>query len=129
MTISLGQPDLSSRVLVTLPVTMTCSPFDSTLVLFMSQLTVNVEQAAGQKIARGFGTAFDPVPACDDTPYTTDVQILADPFGPPFHGGPAVFAVSAAASAGTPCPWGDPNCFTAPFATQFTSVVAELTMH
>jgi hypothetical protein len=128
MTIQLGQPDLTNRVLVELPVTVTCSPFDPTLVLFMSQLTVSVEQAAGQRIARGFGTAFNAVPACDGTPYTTVVRLLADPLGAPFHGGPAVFSVSAAATAGTPCPF-FPGCFTAPFATQSASVVTSLNMH
>lgn len=128
MTISLGQPDLTSRVLVTLPVTVTCSPFDSTLVLFQSQLTVSVVQAAGQRIARGFAFAFNAVPACDGTPHTIGVRVLADTFGPPFHGGHAVFSVNASALAGTPCPF-FPGCFTTPFATQSANVVTELNMH
>jgi hypothetical protein len=128
MTISLGQPELTSKVLVTLPVTLTCSPFDAGLVLFQSQLTVSVEQAAGQRIARGFGNVFNAVPACDGTPHTTDVRLLADPLGPPFHGGHAVFSASAAATAGTPCPFA-PGCFTTPFATQSTNVVSALRMH
>jgi hypothetical protein len=128
MTISLGQPDLTARVLVTLPVTVTCSPFDSTLVLFQSQLTVSVEQAAGQRIARGFGGVFNAVPACDGTPYTIVVRILADPSGPPFHGGHAVFSATAVATAGTPCPF-FPGCFTTPFATQSANVVTALNMH
>jgi hypothetical protein len=128
MTISLGQPDLTAKVLVTLPVTVTCSPFDSTLVLFQSQLAVSVEQAAGQRIARGFRSAFNAVPACDGTPYTTDVAILADSLGPPFHGGRAVFSATASATAGTPCPF-FPGCFTTPFATQSANVVTMLNMH
>jgi hypothetical protein len=128
MTISLGQPDLTARVLVTLPVAVTCSPFDSTLVLFQSQLTVSVEQAAGQRIARGFGTAFIAMPACDGTPSTIDVRMLADSFGPPFHGGPAVFSATASATAGTPCPF-FPGCFTTPLATQSANVATVLNLH
>jgi hypothetical protein len=130
MNITLGQPELTSKVLITLPVTVNCSPFDSTLVLFQSQLLVRVEQASGRQIARGEGGAFDAVPACDNTAYTIDVPILADPAGPPFHGGTAVFSVSASVAAGTPCPpeWGS-GCFMSPFDSRFANLITPLKMH
>lgn len=49
--------------------------------------------------------------ACDGSEYTVTVVILADPAGPPFHGGPAAFSATASATAGTPCFPGSTNCF------------------
>lgn len=133
MTITLGTPDLSSRILVNVPVTVTCSPFDPSLVFFSANVNVRVEQAAGQKIAFGQGGVGGFLPvlpfACDGTPYTVTVPVLANTAGAPFHGGAAVFSVTGSANAGTPCSPGSTNCFTSPFASQFADVTTTLNMH
>jgi hypothetical protein len=56
MTLSLGQPDLQAGVLIVLPVTVSCSPFDPALVMAGSNVFVSVEQAVTKTaIAHGFG--------------------------------------------------------------------------
>lgn len=121
-TLSLGTPSLTSRVAITEPVTVTCSPFDPSLTLFSENITVQVQQAAGRAIARASGGQFGFLPnllfPCDGTPTTIPVTMSADPTGPPFHGGPAVFTVSVGAGAGTPCFPGSTTCFTSPTAGQ-----------
>ena len=125
VTLSLGAPTISGRVAVTEPVTVTCSPFDPSLTLFAEGISVGIEQASGRSIARGsaFVSGFLPtLPfACDGSATTIPVTVLADTSGPPFHGGRAVFTVSAGASAGTPCFPGTTTCFTSPTDTQSTS--------
>jgi hypothetical protein len=113
MTLSLGQPDLQAGVLIVLPMTVSCSPFDSSLVMASSGVSVSVEQAVTKtEIAHGF--AFSPQMSdnpilypCDDSPHTVTLNVLADSSGPPFKKGPAVFSASASAAAGTPC---GPGC-------------------
>jgi len=112
----LGTPDLSARVLITVPVTVTCQPFDSSLTMFLASVSVSVEQAAGTGIARGTGTtsggSSTPLPfTCNGTPQTVSVPVQADPAGRPFHGGQAVFRASASAGAGIPCPGVPGFCF------------------
>jgi hypothetical protein len=114
MTVSIGQPSLAARVAVTVPVTVSCSAFDPSLTLFSTQASVNIEQAAGQGIAHGTGSAFGgPFSAllwpCDGSSRTVPVVVLASPGGPPFHGGPAVVSAAAQAMAGISC--GFPGCF------------------
>ena len=116
ITVNLGKPDLQSGVLITVPVTATCSPFDPSLTPIDSFLSVAVEQAAKQQIAHGQGVvggfmgtspfAFQ----CDGAPNAVSVSVLADVSGPLFHNGKAAFTVFAGASAGIPR--GFPGCFT-----------------
>ena len=120
MTVSLGIPSLSGRVAITEPVTVSCSPFDPSLVAFGQSVTVNAEQASGRSIARGSGTSANSF-ACDGSQTTVPVSVLADPAGPPFHGGPAVISASAQASAGTPCAFAPPGSFTSRFESQNAS--------
>lgn len=124
-TLSLGTPSLTSRVAVTEPVTVTCSAFDPSLTLFSESITVQVEQAAGQAVARAsaFKGGFLPTLLfpCDGTQTTIPVTMTADPAGPPFHGGPAVFTASVGAAAGTPCFPGSNTCFTSPIVGQSAS--------
>ena len=113
LTISLGQPDLQAGVLITVPMTITCSPFDPSLTFFDSSAFVSVEQASGGRIARGSGgtgsmTGNSIAFPCDGTPNAVSVTVLADVNGPPFHGGRAAFTVSARALAGISC---GPGCF------------------
>lgn len=86
VTVAIGSSaTLQSRVLLTLPVTVSCDPVGD----FFAMSFVSVEQAAGRQIARGTGFNF-PLPVCDSTPHTYPVSVLADASGPPFHGGQAV---------------------------------------
>jgi hypothetical protein len=114
VTLSIGEPDLQAGVLITVPVTVTCSPFDPTLTLFSSSVVVQVEQANKQRIAFGTGSTgglMNPPPVafpCDGNPATVTVNVLANPNGAPFKKGKAAFTVSAFASAGISC---GPGCF------------------
>ena len=116
MAIGLGAPNLYSRVAITEPVTLSCSPFDPLLTLINERVTVSVEQAAGKAIAHGSGSVFGSINStlpfpCDGVAHTVSVNVVADPGGPPFHGGPAVYSAIADAQAGTPCFPGSTNCF------------------
>ena len=106
MTVSLGSPSLTSRLLVTVPVTVTCSPFDPSLTVFSESIGASVEQASGRAIAHGFTQQLVfSVPAtlftCDGSATTIPVQVPADTSSVPFHGGNAIVSASAGASAGT----------------------------
>jgi hypothetical protein len=116
LTVSAGQGSLTGKVVMTVPVTVTCSsPFwdQATQQLVEESVQVSVEQAAGQQIAHGYGAFFAMVPnslplQCDGQTVTLPVTVLADPAGPPFHGGSAVVTVTADMDAGTSC---GPTCF------------------
>ena len=122
LTISSGKPSLAGRVAITEPVTVTCSPFDPTLTLTFESINVQVEQAAGKAIAHGTSTSSSFTPTvlfpCDGSPSTIPITIYADPAGPPFHRGKAIFTVTASAGAATPCFPGSTTCFTNPSASQ-----------
>jgi hypothetical protein len=122
MTISPGTPRLTGRVAITVPVTVTCSPFDPTLTLDSENINVQVEQADGKAIAHGSGftSSFSPpvLFPCDGSQNSVPITIYADPAGPPFHGGAAVFTETASAGAATPCFPGSTTCFTNPSAIQ-----------
>jgi hypothetical protein len=120
MTVTLGAPDLSARVSIIVPVTVSCSPFDPSLTIISESVFVRVEQASGNQIVRGsgdigsggiFGNSPTVLFPCDATAHTVFVTVLADPAGPPFHGGPALFSANAGASAGLPCFPGSTFCF------------------
>ncbi|MEA2213873.1 MAG: hypothetical protein QOF83_3821 [Solirubrobacteraceae bacterium] len=116
MTMSLGTPNFVGRVAVAEPVTVSCSAFDPSLTLFAESVTVGIEQPSGRAIAHGSGTDYaNPLFPCDGSLHTAQVVVSADPAGPPFHGGPAVFTASAGATAATPCPWSPSGCFTSPY--------------
>jgi hypothetical protein len=125
LTISPGTPSLTGRVAITEPVTVTCSPFDPTLTLTFESISVQVEQAAGKAIARGTGArnSFPPtfLFPCDGSQSTVPITVYADPAGPPFHRGKAVFTETASAGAATPCVPGSITCFTNPSTSQTAS--------
>jgi hypothetical protein len=113
MTVSVGSPSLSARLLVTVPVTVSCSPFDPSLTVFSESVGATVAQASGRSIAHGSGSQFAFITqpmlfACDGTSTTIPVQVSADTTGVPFHAGKAIVSASAGAAAGT-C-FG-PRCF------------------
>jgi hypothetical protein len=122
MTISPGTPSLTGRVAITEPVTVMCSPFDATLTPTGESINVQVEQAAGKAIAHGTATSSSFTPTllfpCDGTQTTVPITIYADPTGPPFHRGKAVFTETASAGAATPCFPGSTTCFTNPSTSQ-----------
>lgn len=132
MTLRIGKPALSGRVSITVPLTISCSPFDPSLTLIETTADVSVEQASGTGIARGSGEAFGDIlygPTawlCDGTDQTVPVTVLADPAGPPFHGGPAVFWASAFAVGGTIC---GPNCLEEQANQSASAGPATITMH
>jgi hypothetical protein len=121
-------------VAITVPVTVTCSAFDPSLTLTYENINVQVEQAAGKSIAHGSYVAMNGLPTllfpCDGSQTTVPVTINADPAGPPFHRGPAVFTSIASAVAYTPCFPGSTTCFTNPSASQTASTgPVEINIH
>jgi hypothetical protein len=124
MTMTIGDPSMTAKVLVSVPVTVSCSPFDPALTPFSASAFVSIEQAVGKSIARGTGATPMTSPGmplaftCDSTDQTINIDVLADPAHPPFKRGAAVVAASAFASAGQQC---GPGCFFN-FTTQTASV-------
>jgi hypothetical protein len=114
---TVGAGTLTDKVAVTIPVTVTCAgPFwdPTTQQLFDENIQLSVEQASGKQIARGTGSASLALPIaqpqqCDGSAVTIPVTILADPTGPPFHGGGLVVTGSVSFQAGTNC--GVPGCY------------------
>jgi len=118
MTMTFGSPKLSaSHVAITVPVTVSCAPFDPSFVLTQS-ISVSVEQGSGTGIAFGsasLGENFfpdgNPIPApCDGATHTLTLTVFANTSGRPFHGGPATFSGSGLVIAWQSC--GFPGCFT-----------------
>ena len=106
MTVRLGDAQLTAKVAINVPVIVSCSAFDPQLVHFSSNVYVNVQQAAGKGIAYGSGGAYGsdpPLFPCDGAEHTVSATVLANPAGPPFHGGKAVVSASAFATAGESC--------------------------
>ena len=104
-TLSAGAPSLTDRTLVTLPVTVSCS-IDPAVAnfIFDESISATVQQPAGRSFATGTGVLFgyqaNPVFLCDGSTKTVTVAVLADPGGPPFHGGPAILSVGVSVIAG-----------------------------
>lgn len=89
VTVGLGSgATLQSRVLLTVPVTVSCDPVGD----FFSMSFVSVEQASGTQIASGSG--FLPTLTCDGAPHSYAASVVANAAGPPFHGGQAVASAS-----------------------------------
>jgi hypothetical protein len=111
MTMQFGSPSLSSsRVAITVPVTVSCSPLDPTFLL-VEGVSVSVEQSSGTGIAHGMASVGDLMDfgapllfPCDSANHTLSMTVLADTSGRPFHGGPATFSGSALV-VGEPCPF------------------------
>ena len=121
MTTTIGDVGLIGKVSLTVPITVTCDAPSPGLAIIGQNVSVTLEQAAGKQIARASATvaAFSPTLLfpCDGTPASLSVSVLADPAGPPFHGGKAVARVTVKSEAGVPFPC-CPGSFTGPFETQ-----------
>jgi len=98
-TITFGSGKVTSRVLISLPVTIVCDPLQGTAQ--QSFVTVILQQANGKQVSSGQGTAdafsgsAAPFLTCDGvTQNTVVVQLTPNQGSGPFHGGGAI--VSAA---------------------------------
>jgi hypothetical protein len=119
VTLTVGPPELTAGVSVSVPVTVTCAGLDSALTEYADAVSVSISQAVNKEIAHGSasvsgGTSmFGPVPllfSCDGTPSPVTVPVPAATDGPPFkRNRDAVVTATATAYAGTPC--GFPGCF------------------
>jgi len=104
-TLSAGAPSLTDRTLITLPVTVSCS-IDPAVAnfIFDEAISASVQQPAGRSFATGtgvlFGSQANLVFLCDGSTKTVTVDVLANPAGPPFHGGPAILSVGVSVTAG-----------------------------
>jgi hypothetical protein len=125
MTATVGDADLIGRVALTVPMTVACDAPSPGLVTFFQTVRVVVEQPAGKGIARATADIGNSYPAllfpCDGTATSLSVSVLADPTGPPFHGGKAVVRITLTSEAGTPFPF-SPGSFMSPFERQTTVV-------
>jgi len=96
LTVTIGSPiTLTDRLLVTVPVTVTCTPQLVNPVQF-GNVFVTVEQAGGKSVSHGSGGAN--LTSCG--PQTFNIQVTPDLFpttSGPFHGGPAIAFASATA--------------------------------
>jgi|SRR6266581_1171401 hypothetical protein len=89
VTITVGATGtVQSRIVVTVPVQITCGPLE----VGTAQQSATIEQAAGHEIAQGSGFADQPI-VCDGTAQPNTFTFLADPSGPPFHGGNAAVSI------------------------------------
>jgi hypothetical protein len=96
MTVSVpATADLSAKLLVKVPVTVTCGPMDVT----GSSLQVQLSEAVKKDIAHGsafLGGMFGGLQfTCDGAPHPYPVTIVADPSGAPFKRGNAVITATA----------------------------------
>lgn len=121
MTVRVGDPTLIDRVAISVPLAVSCTPFDPAYTYVSDGVSVSVQQASGRDIAFGSGYLSGGVYgmgqpsllfACDGTEQTVTVPVSANTAGPPFHGGPAVINASANAAAAQPCYPGATNCYT-----------------
>jgi hypothetical protein len=94
--------DLTARLLVVVPVTVTCGPYEVTPPF--ASLNVQLSQAVKKHIATGqvffgMGTAFL---TCDGVPHTYTANVMANASGPPFNKGNALITATAFASGSPP---------------------------
>jgi hypothetical protein len=101
LTVAVGQATLSQRVVVNVPVTVTCTLNPGAPPAFPQQGTtiqVDIVQAIGKSSTAGSGytTGF----ACDGTEYSYLISVLASPTsgGLHFKKGPAVIQATASAA-------------------------------
>ncbi len=90
--------DLTARVFVAVPVTVSCAPLPGGPVAF-GGVSVQVFQAEGRTVLTGSGFVSLPPGACNNAanPYTVDVfpQVTASGISGVFHGGPAAATANA----------------------------------
>jgi len=95
MTVAIGSPiTLTDRILVSVPVTVTCTTTLANPFLFGS-IFVSVQQASGQSVSHGSGGLA--LASCPATPQTFNVLVTPDLASGPFHGGGAIAFAGASA--------------------------------
>lgn len=98
ITVTIGSPiSLQDRILVDVPVTITCTQ-PLTNGFGFAQVTASVQQAGGRNVATGSG--FLSLDQCPSSPTTYVLQVLTQPSSQntapiPFHGGPAIASAGA----------------------------------
>ncbi len=100
MTVTVGSPiTLQNKLLVTVPVTVTCTApisVDPT-VSFPGSVDVEIQQANGKSVSHGSGGVE--LDSCSPVPQTFMVQVVPDtataPASGPFKGGQAIAQASA----------------------------------
>lgn len=91
-TVTIGSVTLVNRVMVEVPVTVVCDPFQADY----GDVSVFVTQANGRQVATGssYLESFPPEPlllTCDGVTQNHFVlDVFPDSGSPPFHGGPAI---------------------------------------
>jgi hypothetical protein len=111
--ISVGDTRLSANhSAITVPVTVSCSPFDPTLTVFTTEVSVTVEQGPNGRASGGVSAGYPGamVVACNGTAQTVTVTATADSTASHLNPGPATISVFVRARAGIPCP-DRPLCF------------------
>jgi hypothetical protein len=96
-----AKADLTARLLVVVPVTVTCGPYE--VPPLFSSLSVQLSEAVKKQIAQGqvflgMGTALV---TCDGAPHTYTANVVANSSGPPFRKGDALITATASAFTGT----------------------------
>jgi hypothetical protein len=98
ITVAIGSPiTLTDRLLVTVPVTVTCTTQLANPFQFGS-IFVSIQQADGRSVSHGSGVLN--LPSCPATPQTFNVLVTPDLFpspSGPFHGGGAIAFAGASA--------------------------------
>ena len=66
MTLAVGSPELTARIVVTVPVTVTCDQFSPTLTVFSQSISIRVDRRLGARSrgARGKCSARSRHPCC-----------------------------------------------------------------
>jgi hypothetical protein len=114
LTIAVGKPSLTSHVLITVPVTITCAPLPADT-LAGDIVFVTIQQAHTQTVSTGFGVveggplSMGSGPAflnCDgSTANVVAVPVLPAQGSSPFRGGPAIVSVNATHAVGSCTPF------------------------
>ena len=94
--VTIGSPiTLQSKLLVTVPVTVSCpTPFAGAFAF--GDVSASVMEAYGKSVSQGNGDVQ--ISSCDVNPHTFYVQVLPNTFptpSGPFHGGQAIVSASA----------------------------------
>jgi hypothetical protein len=96
-----AKADLTARLLVVVPVTVTCGPYE--VPPAFESLSVQLSQAVKKKIAQGgaFPGMGTPFLTCDGAPHTYTANVIANSSGPPFRKGDALITATAGVSGAT----------------------------
>jgi hypothetical protein len=130
-TITVGsKATLSSRLLISVPVTVVCDPLTDTFI--DSFVSVNVQQANGRQIATasGFASGGPAFLTCDGvTQNQVVVQATPNAGSPPFHGGPALVTASFGVEYGINPLFPGCGCFQVTNSDSGSSPITTVSLH